>query len=329
MRPPNYERSEYRKRARIINTTYYDSSRFYFTKFFNDADFRESKFKDESKFRRSEFWSNAYFANTYFEDADFTRSIFKSDADFSESKFNEADFEGSKFLESLNLNKAKYEKMYIRINDINKLVFNETTYKSLIDNFKKIGFIEDANDCYYRFMIEYGYEKLPGLNQIPKLNDKINTMRININDISTDPIERFLMSFYFLFSWILYGFGTKPLYTLIWSLILIFIFGLFWWNVQRKSKEKKDDEYSWDNYHHKSSIKSYINYRFYEIINAIILSGSIFLSGTKFFIDPPDIPDALEKATPWVSRIFKLERFFGGALSILFLISIGSVIFSI
>jgi len=49
-----------------------------------------------------------------------------------------------------------------------------------------------------------------------------------------------------------------------------------------------------------------LNYKFHEIINAILLSGSIFLSGTKFFIDPPDIPEALEKVTPWVSRMFKL-----------------------
>jgi len=88
--------------------------------------------------------------------------------------------------------------------------------------------------------------------------------------------------------------------------VILFVFGPFWWHVQRKSSEKKGDEYSWDNYDHRTSPKSDINYKFHEIINAILLSGSIFLSGTKFFIDPPDIPEALEKVTPWVSRMFKL-----------------------
>jgi hypothetical protein len=178
-------------------------------------------------------------------------------------------------------------------------------------------------------MVEYGYEKLPGLNLIPELN-KINFIKINTENVSTDSIDKLFLSFYYLFSWILYGFGTKPLYTLIWSLILMtFVFGPFWWHVQRKSSEKRGDEYSWDNYDHRTSLRSDINIKFHEIINAIMLSGSIFLSGTKFFIDPPDLPEALEKVTPWVSRMFKLERFFGGVLSILFLISIGSVIFSI
>jgi len=160
--------------------------------------------------------------------------------------------------------------MFIRIQDVNKLVFDEATYKSLIDNFKKIGFFEDANDCYYRFMVEYGYEKLPGLNQIPKLNNKIKTMQINTEDVSTDPIDNIFLSFYYLFSWILYGFGTKPLYTLIWSLILmIFVFGPFWWHVQRKSSEKKGDEYSWDNYDHKASLKSDINSKFGSSLNQV------------------------------------------------------------
>jgi uncharacterized protein YjbI with pentapeptide repeats len=326
--PASFYRVEFRNKAGFFNTTYYNSANFGFAKFFGGADFHKSIFKDEAAFGRSEFQGDANFEETIFKDADFLRSKFMGNANFYDSKFNEAFFEESK-IKNLNLNKAKYDKMYIRIQDVDKLAFDEATYKSLIDNFKKIGFFEDANNCYYRFMVEYGDEKL-GLNQIPKLKNKINIMQINANEVSTDSLDNLFLSIYYLFSWILYGFGTKPLYTLIWSLILmIFVFGPFWWHVQRKSSEKKGDEYNWDNYDHKTALKSDISYKFHEIIKAVMLSSSIFLSGTKFFIDPPDIPEALEKVTPWVSRVFKLERFFGGILSILFLISIGSVIFSI
>jgi uncharacterized protein YjbI with pentapeptide repeats len=328
--PVDFREGKFNGIALFKNTTYDDNANFIHANFAENVDFSGSTFKDSADFINSTFLYNANFADTRFNNANFWGSTFEGDTDFSGSQFNEAFFDGSKFLKNLSLKKAKYDKMFIRIQDVNKLVFDEATYKSLIDNFKKIGFFEDANDCYYRFMVEYGYEKLPGLNQIPKLNNKIKTMQINTEDVSTDPIDNIFLSFYYLFSWILYGFGTKPLYTLIWSLILmIFVFGPFWWHVQRKSSEKKGDEYSWDNYDHKASLKSDINSKFHEIINAIMLSSSIFLSGTKFFIDPPDLPEALEKVTPWVSRVFKLERFFGGILSILFLISIGSVIFSI
>jgi uncharacterized protein YjbI with pentapeptide repeats len=327
--PITFKKSKFHGLARFFGSRYNDSADFSLTNFTSDVDFSQSTFRDDAIFAGSKFWGYANFAKANFGDANFWRSNFKEGADFSESKFNEAFFEGSNFSGVLNLNKAKYDKMYIRIENIEKLEFDETTYKSLIDNFKKIGFIEDANNCYYRFMVEYGNQKLPGFNLIYILSNKINFMWINSEQVSTDFFGSIFLSFYYLFSWALYGFGTKPLFTLIWSLILMLAFGLFWLYVQRRSLDRKGDEYSWEDYDHKTSIKSNINSKFHEIINAILLSGSIFLSGTKFFIDPPDIPEALEKVTPWAGRMFKLERFLGGVLSILFLISIGSVIFSI
>jgi len=319
-KPVTFRGSKFKEYAIFKKSIFNNSADFKSTNFSSDVDFSDSTFKNDASFVSSKFMYEAKFAKTRFDDANFWKSFFGGKADFSESKFNQAFFEDCNFSGTLDLNKAKYDKMYIRIKDIDKLAFSETTYKSLIDNFKKLGFIEDANDCYYRFMVEYSQ----------KLNNKIKTMQINTNEVSTDSLDNLFLSAYYLFSWIFYGFGTKPLYTLIWSLVLmIFVFGPFWWHVQRKSSEKKGDEYSWDNYDHRASFKSDINYKFHEIINAIMLSGSIFLSGTKFFIDPPDLPEALEKVTPWVRPVFKLERFFGGVLSILFLISIGSVIFSI
>jgi uncharacterized protein YjbI with pentapeptide repeats len=320
--------------VRFFGAIFNDSADFGFTNFSQDVDFSQATFHNDANFEKSVFWAYANFADARFKDANFWQSTFRGDADFDEAQFSEASFEGSGFLRNLSLKKAKYDKMYIRIEEIDKLAFDETTYKTLIDNFKKIGFIEDANNCYYRFMVEYGYQKLPGLNRIQQLNNKINVTlsQINIGDANTDYLfGRFFLSFYYLFSWILYGFGTKPMYTLFWSIFLMIVFGLFWWYVQRKSSRSKKevDEYSWDNYYHKTSTKSDLNTKFYGITNAFLLSCSIFLSGTKFFIDPPELPAALKRVNPWVSRMFNLERFLGGVLSILFFIAIGSIIFSI
>jgi uncharacterized protein YjbI with pentapeptide repeats len=328
--PVNFKKSKFHKLARFFGSTYNDSADFSLANFTNDVDFSKSTYKDEAIFAGSKFGGYANFAGASLGDANFWKSNFMRGADFSESKFNEAFFEGSNFSGTLNLNKAKYDKMYIRIENISKLEFDETTYKTLIDNFKKIGFLDDANHCYYRFMIEYGYLKFPGFSFFIILNNKILDSLRSLRYVSAATVERSFLSFYYLFSWTLYGFGTRPEFTLIWSIILmIFIFGPFWWLVQKKSSIKKVDEYSWDNYDHKTSMKSDLNTKFYEIANAILLSCSIFLSGTKFFIDPPELPETLKRATPWVNRVFNLERFLGGVLSILFFIAIGSIIFSV
>jgi uncharacterized protein YjbI with pentapeptide repeats len=326
----DFENSFFGGDANFFNASFNKDAKFSFSNFSMKANFEESDFRGYANFGRSIFHRDALFRKARFREADFLRSQFMENADFSDAQFDkEAFFEESEFHGVLNLNKAKYDKLYIRMSDVNELKFNETAYKSMIENFKKLGFFDDANDCYYRFMIAYGYKKLPGLHYIVALDNKILYSWKNSRNVPTTPLGGLFLSFYYLFSWTLYGFGTRPEFTLIWSIILMLIFGLFWWYVQRENSDKKGDEYSWDNYDHKTSVKSDLNFKFHELINAVLLSGSIFLSGTKFFIDPPDIPEALEKVTPWVSRMFKLERFLGGVLSILFLIAIGSVIFSI
>jgi hypothetical protein len=49
-------------------------------------------------------------------------------------------------------------------------------------------------------MVEYGYEKLPGLRLIPELNNKIKIIKINTEDVSTDSIDTLFLSVYYLFS---------------------------------------------------------------------------------------------------------------------------------
>ena len=55
-------------------------------------------------------------------------------------------------------------------------------------------------------------------------------------------------------------------------------------------------------------------------------SATVFLSGTKFFIDPPPIPRITGKSRSLIKKAFTFERLLGTLFSILLLIAIGGTI---
>lgn len=326
-------------RANFINDTAFFKSNFIDDAFFTRAsfskfrtDFSGSQFKGYVNYDRSQFNGTADFSDSLFaKDAYFDKCTFYKDASFESAKFNAgAFFEDCQFKESLNLIKTEYNKFYIRLDNINNLKYNETAYKSLIENFKKMGFFDDAYRCYYQFMKAYACEKLPGFGIIGGLNDKIVAWEKASKVDSLSGIGSIFVSIYFLLSWVLYGFGTKPDYTLAWSLFLILIvFGPFWYYVrQSQPKDTCYDEYSWIEYQDTSHQELGLKTKLSTVVDALLFSATIFLSGTKFFIDPPKIPESLEKSSPWVNRMYTLERFLGGTFSLLFFVAIGSIIFS-
>jgi hypothetical protein len=144
-----------------------------------------------------------------FNTADFTSAMFDKEASFDDTQFNgttifnnsrfkdDALFENTIFRDVLYLTRAKYDKFYIRwasINEQGKLGYDDTAYLLLIKNFKNIGFFEDAYDCYYQYRIAH-LQKVWG--------------PYRIFDVAALG---------------LYGYGVKPLYPLIWAIILILLF---------------------------------------------------------------------------------------------------------
>lgn len=314
------------RKTNFLESVLAGNANFRRSQFSGQAHFNESAFNGDVDFYKADFIDNAYFCGCKFIGvADFFKAEFDKYADFSNTEFkSEAFFEESLFKGTLDLKKAEYDKLYIRIHDINQLKYNETVYKSLIENFKKIGFFDDANKCYYLFMKDYAYENLPGFGIVEGMDKNLD------GDFGTLKVESFggvFISIYYLFSLLLYGFGTRPEFTLLWSIFIIIVFGIVWHNWQR-DPEENCDEYNWNEYWQTAqdmSLKANLS----RIAAAFLFSATIFLSGTKFFIDPPKISEELKKLTPWAMRMYNLERFLGGAFSILFFIAIGSIVFSI
>ncbi|MDD1726825.1 MAG: hypothetical protein LUQ08_03305 [Methanothrix sp.] len=55
-------------------------------------------------------------------------------------------------------------------------------------------------------------------------------------------------------------------------------------------------------------------------------SVTVFLSGTKFFIDPPALPRVEGRSRSMIKKAFILERVLGALFSVLFFIAISGTI---
>lgn len=280
---------------------YFGSSKFnddaYFerSEFNNTAYFGSSKFNDDANFDSSKFNSIAYFVATqFYREASFSDSQFIGTAFFNRSEFNEdARFEGADFNCKLYLKYAEYEKIYIKLSSIKELVYDDAVYLSLMENFKKLGYLEEYDNCYYEYRKERRDQSWSG---------KYRPM---------NPIEEEIRK---CFDWgleLFYGYGKKPLYPLGWSLFIIAIFGIFWRREGLGTREWPPD----------SPSKKGGLWR-----KALIFSLTVFLSGTKFFIDPPNVPFLIGSSESRIKIAFTAERALGAFFSILFFLAIGATI---
>jgi len=228
----SFNKSQFEEDVSFNRTSFLQKASFSKSLFSKDVYFRKSVFNRDLNFNRSHFAGDANFRGSQFcANASYRKSQFNRDANFSQSEFNGsiADFESAQFLgdaffddasfkESLSLSRTKYEKLYIRWKSVTKAKYQwkflencrrisslayakdhgETAYLLLIDNFKKLGFFEDADNCYYSYRKERRRD-LP---------------------IPYKPADWILMVFY--------GYGIKPIRPLIWAIIFFLAFGLLY-----------------------------------------------------------------------------------------------------
>lgn len=236
--PAYFLNAKFNKDAFFIGTTFYRSAYFGNSTFNGDAYFDGSAFSEYTNFAKAIFNRAAYFSSSNFDsDAYFWYSEFKGDAFFDSvtftrggnfnavnffgnASFNNCQFSGDAlfaqalFKSDLDLALAKYDKIYIRFANINKISYEDTAYQLLIENFKKLGFIEDANNCYYQYRIE----------------------RRSYIPIIYRPVDWMLMAFY--------GYGTKPEFPVAWAFFVILISGSIFFikNGIRKNKDASKPE---------------------------------------------------------------------------------------
>ena len=178
---------------------------------FNDyAGFIGSDFKEyNTYFWYSRFNGDVDFIGSIFDkNTDFNNVEFKGNAIFDECIFNgDARFEGAIFNKHLPLTKTQFNKFYIRWFNIKEgIVYDDTAYMSLLQNFKNLGYFEDYDNCYYQYRVEHRNRPWPGISLFEVCMRKFGDV--------------FLRYFY--------GYGKKPLYPLGWSFFSIIFFALIW-----------------------------------------------------------------------------------------------------
>lgn len=278
--------------TKAIFNGYADFHKARFSNIDNDAAILDgTTFLDYANFMDAHFYADAYFNWAYFNDySNFNNAIFRGKAKFNNVTFKEALFENAEFLskETLSFNGVKFEKLFTNWNNLykpkyfvrcknygffdvgtgdNYLIFNNSIYLSLIENFKKIGFFNDADECYYYYRIK-SREKLTSIFKV-------------------------LDSFFMLS----YGYGTKPLRPLVWSLFFLFLFVIL--------------------YIYLENIGLMRSVPISETLNT---SLTLLLSGTKLIADPK------YSATGLLYWIFNIEKIFGSLFFGLFILSISKAI---
>ena len=305
----NFMGINFSKRAYFGRDIFYGSADFTLSYFSDSADFSGTNFNSYAKFDMSQYEGEANFLNSKFnKKASFYNTEFNGSTSFEQTEFNdEGFFDGAKFRELLSLTKSKYNKIYIKMNDIAKLKYDESAYQLLIENFKILGYYDDADNGYYRFRVDRFLHRKP----------------------ENDPMMYVLD----LGAWIFYGFGKKPLFTLCWSLGIVLLFGVFW-NAALTRKEESYPIKGYEPTMGNSTDEEGINHskrlniwnKIHRLLDPFLFSATIFLSSTKLFIDPPEIPKTLNWSPSLAKDIFTLERILGAFFSILLFIAIGGTV---
>ncbi len=167
------------------------NARFWEVKFKEIADFSDTTFNGSSGFRYAQFSNRAYFNS----------AMFNGSASFEDAQFDgNAYFENTTFGSHLDLTRTGVLRLLLpweSIDDHQLFVSDDDAYLALIRNYANLGWFEDLNDCYYEYRNKC------------RMNEPISLEKI------TDTFE-----------WILYGYGVKPLRTVVWIVSVILGFGL-------------------------------------------------------------------------------------------------------
>jgi hypothetical protein len=300
----HFENSEFMDDARFSSCMFNKNIYFDNSNFNRNVEFRNTKFNADTYFghdmpRRLRGFAIEIRGSRFNGEVDCIDSIFNGSTDFSWSRFNgtvnfvdsifsgkttfnssqfkdEVFFENTTFSEMLSLTETRYDRLYIRWRDIKDLAYDDTAYLSLMENFKKLGYLEDYDNCYFEYRKEHRSQSWSG---------KYNGM---------SPVEVWIRKVVDIGLEVSYGYGKRPLNPLVWSLFFIGLFAVIW--------------------------------RMAGLDAPLHFSFRAFISGTKLFIDPPEIPEPIKSSRLWLEDILIIEKALGALFSVLFFLAIGATI---
>lgn len=288
---PSFTGSKFQGDAFFIRANFFDASDLSNLAFDGTVDYSHAIFNKLADFRNTRFNNYAMFRN----------SEFNGDALFDNSRFsNDAFFDNAKFSQHVSLRQTNYQKFYTRWKNLaDSLNYDDEAYLSLIENYKNLGWFEDANDCYYKYRCEYrraNYDFPP-----PSFSE--------LNEGLKNYISQWQLFFVnLLFYWIpdsifmgINGYGVMPYRPLFWMLLTIPLFGIIFWFT--------DSIPFW---------------------SAMKFSVVVFLSGSgKLFVEAPDYkpnPKSKPPLATFLIIMFYLERILGMMICIALLVAFGKTV---
>jgi hypothetical protein len=199
--------------ALLIASRFNELATFTDVQFNQEADFEMAQFNDFTDFSFARFNANVNFMSAQFSPiASFSNAEFSQESHFEDSSFffalfNYCQFSKDVFFDNANINgtlslyRTKYDTLNIRWSSIHDLVYDDTAYHLLIQNFNKLGFADDARECQYSYRCKHREELFRQ--------------------------HKFDLWFFDLLAYATYGYGLRPVRPLGWSLSFILIGGLF------------------------------------------------------------------------------------------------------
>lgn len=172
----------------LDNTEFNKRVEFNRADFLGDVSFEGAQFDDNLNLRKSNFSRNISF-----DDAIINGDIFCEDINFTKGLSNNGQ------PGHMSMNGTGYSRIFINWKDIDEgfLLFDANAYLLLIDNFKKLGRVNEANDCYY----EYKRSNSRNLEGLYSLADA--------------------------YYWVFCGYGVRPEWALYWAIFLIVSLGFY------------------------------------------------------------------------------------------------------
>ena len=200
-------------------------AQFGLTRFSGLSSFGGALFADEASFSLARFSDAAYFSGAVFRGlALFGLAKFEDIVTFQETSFGgDLNFKGGS-ISALLLDKAvlaEGSRIILNDTDISRfrarweeiednVAWEPGAYLALVENYRRLGWARDEDDCYYQYRRLDQADKRWGWSKI-----------IDI------------------LAWLSCGYGVRPAYAVAWSLLTVLCFGLvFWWGdgIRRSSR---------------------------------------------------------------------------------------------
>ncbi len=201
--------------------------------------------------------------------------------------------------------------MYISWKNIKELGYDDSAYLALLENFKKLGYFEDYDACYYEYR---------RLHREQDWSGKYHPMH---------PAEEEARKWIDIGLQYSYGYGKKPLWPLLWSAGIIILFGIIWSMAGMNGRQGNGrgifERFGQQNATVKSERQDWWGGP-RAFADALLFSATVFLSGTRLFVEPPAQPEMQRLSANQVKWAMIFERVLGALFSILFFLAISGTV---